>query len=48
MLRASFATHLSQSGKYTRDIAKLLGDDQITTEKHYLGHSPSNNSTDCL
>lgn len=48
MLRASFATHLSQSRKSIATIAELLGDDIATTEKHYIGHSPTNNSTDCL
>jgi integrase len=48
MLRASFATHLSQGGVAIAEIAKLLGDDIATTEKHYIGHSPTNNSTDCL
>ena len=48
MLRASFATHLSQGGVPIAQIAGLLGDDIATTEKHYIGHSPTNNSTDCL
>jgi integrase len=48
MLRASFATHLSMKGEKMREIARLLGDDVRTTEEHYVDHSPSNNSTDCL
>lgn len=47
-LRASFATHLAMKGVPIVEIAKLLGDDLVTTEKHYIGKTPSNNSTDCL
>ena len=47
-LRRSFATHLAIRGERIARIADLLGDDITTTEKHYIGHIPSNNSTDCL
>ena len=47
-LRRSFATHLAIRGERIARIAELLGDDITTTEKHYVGHIPSNNSTDCL
>ena len=49
VLRASFATHLSEALKPISFIAGLLGDDITTTEKHYIGFpQPTDDSTDCL
>ena len=48
-MRASFGTHLAMSGKLPiATIAALLGDDIATTERHYIGQLPTENSTDCL
>ena len=46
MLRHSFATHLAQKGRTMKEIASLLGDGLVVTEKHYVGFTP--NSADVL
>ena len=40
-LRHSFATHLAQAGVSMKDIADLLGDDIIVTERHYIAFTPA-------
>ncbi|MGC6458989.1 MAG: tyrosine-type recombinase/integrase [Akkermansiaceae bacterium] len=49
VLRKSFATQLHMSGVSIGKIAKLLGDDERTTLKHYIGFVPvEEDVTHCL
>ena len=49
VLRKSFATQLRMNGVSTANIASLLGDDEATTRKHYIGFVPvSEDVTHCL